>query len=364
MTSQQLTLSRRTWGRAVVCLAACLGLSAPALEAQEGGRAPVVAKTSPRFLAAFRGVVARASRSTVRVRCDGRDVALGTVVGADGWILTKASELTGTPTVRLHDDEELPAQVVAVHQAHDLALLKVETEDLTPVVWRSSKEAPVGYWAVSVGPNGRVAAVGVVSVAARDLSRPRGEFGQSPTDSGYLGISLEPSEKEARVGFVVPGAGAAKAGLRVNDTILSVAGEVVRDGEMLLKVLQGLKPGDVIEVRIRRGDRELGLKAKLGKRPPDRGEMQNSLGSELSKRRSGFPTVLQHDSIVRPMDCGGPLVDLDGKVIGINICRAGRTESYAVPAEVVQPLLRDMRAGRYPPPAPNGEQRAARGSRR
>ena len=44
---------------------------------------------------AFREVVSTPAHSTVRVLCDGRRVALGTIVGADGLILTKASELTG-----------------------------------------------------------------------------------------------------------------------------------------------------------------------------------------------------------------------------------------------------------------------------
>jgi serine protease Do len=70
------------------------------------------------------------------------------------------------------------------------------------------------------------------------------------------------------------------------------------------------------------------------------------MGSELSQRRAGFPVVLQHDGVIRPTDCGGPLVDLDGRVVGINIARAGRVESYAVPSEAVIPLLGDLMAGK------------------
>ena len=53
-----------------------------------------------------------------------------------------------------------------------------------------------------------------------------------------------------------------------------------------------------------------------------------------------FPTILQHDSVLAATDCGGPILYLEGRVVGINICRAGRVETYAVPAEVIQPLLR------------------------
>src|SRR5260370_19446003 len=67
----------------------------------------IPSKSSSRFLAAFREPVARAGQSTVRVFCDGKRVALGTIVGADGWILTKASELNGAPVCHLSDDRQL-----------------------------------------------------------------------------------------------------------------------------------------------------------------------------------------------------------------------------------------------------------------
>jgi serine protease Do len=307
----------------------------------------VLPRNSPKFLDAFREITASVSKSTVRVRCEGKDVALGMVVGADGWILTKASEMAGTPTVRLPDGQDLEAKVIGVHEAHDLALIKVEATGLTPVRWRSSKEVGVGSWAIAAGPAGRPVAVGVVSVGTRNVT-PKFWPRRFP-GGGFLGISLAQTEKEAKISQIVPGQGAAKAGLKVNDTILMVAGKAIADTEMLLETLGGLKPGDEIEVRVKRGDQELTCKAKLGKRPLDRGDFQNSLGSLLSKRRTGFPTILQHDGVLLPTYCGGPLVDLSGRVIAVNICRAGRTETYAVPAELVRALLPDLQAGRYPP---------------
>jgi serine protease Do len=81
------------------------------------------------------------------------------------------------------------------------------------------------------------------------------------------------------------------------------------------------------------------LKAKLGGDFPglmDRHDFQNSLGGQLSVRRFGFPLAFQHDTVLEPEDCGGPVVDVDGKVVGFNISRAGRTESYALPVSEVQ----------------------------
>jgi serine protease Do len=55
---------------------------------------------------------------------------------------------------------------------------------------------------------------------------------------------------------------------------------------------------------------------------------------------------LQHDCSIAANDCGGPLIDLDGKLIGINIARSGRIQSFAIPInEVKQFLQRSLAQG-------------------
>src|SRR4051794_19983864 len=63
-------------------------------------------RTNPKFVESFRDVVSKPSASTVRILCDGKDAALGMVVGADGWILTKANDLRGNVTVKLRSGKE------------------------------------------------------------------------------------------------------------------------------------------------------------------------------------------------------------------------------------------------------------------
>lgn len=306
-------------------------------------------KSSPKVLAAFRDVVARPSQSIVRLQSDGKDAALGTIVGPDGWIVSKASELKGTIVCKLRDGRELEARLVGVHELHDLALLKIDARGLTAIEWSDSKSAPAGNWVASAGPGDEPVAIGVISVPTRSVSTT-GVARVPAAGSGYLGIAMEPAAGKVKITQVLPGSGADKAGLKANDFVLAVAGKEVEDPESLMNLVSSHKPGDVIALKIKRGDEELEVKATLGKRPRNRGDVQNNLGSELSSRRGGFPTILQHDTVLRPRDCGGPLVDLDGKVLGINIARAGRTESYAVPAEAVVPLLLDLMSGKLAPP--------------
>jgi serine protease Do len=59
--------------------------------------------------------------------------------------------------------------------------------------------------------------------------------------------------------------------------------------------------------------------------------------------------VLEHDTILQPNQCGGPLVDLDGQVVGINIARANRVATYAIPARVARPLLEALKSSKTIP---------------
>jgi serine protease Do len=315
-------------------------------------------KSSPKVLEAFRPVVARPSQSTAVVRCDGKDVALGTVVGADGWILTKASELKGKAVCKLKDGRELTARVVGVHEKYDLALLRIDATGLKPVEWRNSKKAAVGNWLATPGTGTDPVAVGVVSVATRKPG-PRDLPPALPAPgAGYLGVALAEDEGGARITRVESGSPADKAGLQADDIVVAVAGRRIVDAESLVNAVGRFKPGSSVKIKIKREGKPKEFEATLGKRPitrPSRGDIQNRMGGPLSNKRGGFPIVLQHDTVLLPRECGGPLVDLDGKAVGVNIARAGRTESYAVPSEVVQKLLPDLMSGKLAPPKEEGD---------
>jgi serine protease Do len=109
--------------------------------------------------------------------------------------------------------------------------------------------------------------------------------------------------------------------------------------------------GDSVRVLVTRGEQTLVLRADLGDNiVPNTEDLEiKILSGEVSKRATYFPTVLQHDTILKPSDMGGPLVDLDGRVIGINIARAGRTETYALPADVVLAAMDRLKSGLFAP---------------
>ncbi len=297
-------------------------------------------RTNPKFVAAFREVVDPLASCVVRVQCDGKDTCLGTIVGADGWILAKAHDLHGRITCHLGDGNAFEARLVGVHEPHDLAMLRINGRLLNVARFADSKKAFAGSWVASVGASANAAVIGVVSVPTRKVNE------------AYLGVQVDSEFNGLVVKGILKNSAAWKAGLQSKDVLLRVNGNIIADADHLQQLLADLKPGDAIALRIRRGDNEYELKTVLQSREQAgdfRSEFQNRLGSELSNRRSGYSVILQHDSVLKPTDCGGPLVDLKGRVVGVNISRAGRVETWAIPAEVVQPLLADLQSGRYAP---------------
>jgi len=321
-------------------------------------------RSSTEVTTVFRSVVSGPSESTVRVRCNDKDAALGTVITADGYIVTKASLLRGRISCVLKDGKVLPAKLVGQEDKYDLAMLKVETKGLKPIEWQDSKTADPGNWLAAPGNSRDPVAIGVVSVATRKTT-PR-DFANRPAaaNSGFLGVMLEDGDGNPVIAEVTKNSAADRAGLKAGDVVIAISGKTVTTREVLVQTIQNFKVGDSVTIKVKRGDDEMELRARLGKRPdsgPDRSEKMNAMGSELSERRTGFPVILQHDMVIKPTDCGGPLVDLDGKAVGINIARAGRVESYAIPSEAVQALLPDLKSGKL---APQEDPRVAELSRR
>jgi serine protease Do len=276
---------------------------------------------------------------------------LGIIVDTEGYILTKASELHGRLTVKLHDKRLFDAQLIGSDRKTDLAMLKIEADNLTAATWRDAQDVPaVGSLLASAGLETLPLAIGVVSVQPRLIAAP----------SGVLGVVLEDSDAAPQVREIMTGSGAQKAGLKPGDQILALNGEKMRDRQQLVETIRQFQPGDKLALEIKRGSEQLEVQATLGERPTspdgDRRDFQNMLGGPLSERRTGFPLALQHDTVLMPQECGGPLVDLDGRCVGINIARAGRVNSYALPASVVLPLVAEFKAGKFSPsPAPKSD---------
>ena len=276
----------------------------------------------------FQAVVAPSASSTVQILCKGSPCSLGTVIGEEGWVLTKASELQGDLTCRLPGGEDVAIQSMFVEDSYDLALLQVDARELTPVQW-SEEEVLAGDVLVTPGSGGEPLALGVVGVETRRI----------PQRGALLGVMLGNSDAGPLITRVVPDSAADDAGLRTNDRILEIDGRSFGENRDIVAYVSSKRAGTVVDMRVDRRGRTMRFRPKLGSQDPDD---EGSLAGPTSLIRSGFPLAFQHDSLLTPRECGGPVLGLDGRAVGVNIARAGRTETYAVPAKAVREVVRRL----------------------
>lgn len=310
---------------------------APAWGQGGSGRAPRLPsdqwKGGVGMLDAFTGAALEVRASIGKLDVDGGTVALATFIREDGMALTKASQLReGRLTCWLPGGREVEADRVAVDQDNDVALVRVRADGIVPVRW-AADDAVVGQWAITPGIESRPHAVGIVSVAPRRIAPRR----------AFIGVELDLRAPVARVARVTPGLGAEEAGIRSGDTILTVNGDPVARGDALVSRLREFREGQTVRLRVRRDDEEFEAAIRMRVPPVDPGaarmdreERLNRMGGEVSERAEGFDQALQHDSVLPPWLCGGPLVNLAGEAIGVNIARAGRVASFALPPELAQ----------------------------
>ena len=114
----------------------------------------------------------------------------GWIISADGIIVTNNHVIEGAEsiTITLDDGRALPAQVVGADELTDLAVIKIEAENLPAVEVGDSSKMRIGDWVVAIGNSlglGIRATQGIVS--RQDVSVPvdRGQtlYGLIETDA-------------------------------------------------------------------------------------------------------------------------------------------------------------------------------------
>ncbi|WP_353567112.1 PDZ domain-containing protein [Haloferula sargassicola] len=291
---------------------------------------------------AVRPVALEASRSTVWVWSGKRMVAMGTVIGDGRRVLTKWSQIgfaRGPLQVVAGDQSQARAELVGVYEDDDLAVLElVDAEKpLTPVIWSEEPSPPVGAFLVAASPTDTPLRIGVVAVGERSVRL---------SDQALFGVYLVKSDSgEVVIEELEKSGGADEAGLRRGDVILSVDDQEINEPFELKKILTDMAPGDSVNVKYRhRGKIEdarvvLGDRSKYKKIPEGRLKAMRAMGGATSVRGDDFPVVIQSDMQLHPQQCGGPVVDLSGKVMGVSISRTDRTRSYIIPASRIVDLL-------------------------
>ena len=296
-------------------------------------------KQNRSLLKQFKPIAAPVSTSIVRLFDGDRHVAMGTIISSNGLIITKNSEVAsrGPITCLLADGRKLPTEIQRADKIHDVALLKIEANELTPIRWANQQPA-VGQFLLAPDQTGEVIAIGNYSVPPR--STKVGE-------QAFLGVKPETTSRGVRISDVRPGTASFQAGLQNGDIITELGGQPIRETSDLVFQIRMHEPGDQVAIKFLRDGSPNKTNATLagnlinGERAA-RFKMMNRLGAVPSRRNSGFPNVFQHDMPIFPEHCGGPVLDLDGHAVGMNIARNGRAATYALPVEQIKEIVDEL----------------------
>ena len=160
-----------------------------------------------------------------------------------------------------------------------------------------------------------------------------------------LGVTLNETKKGRTVEEVSKDSGAEKAGMKKGDILTTIAGKPLKEIAALGKLLAEMKSGTDVKVTLLRDGKKMEHDVKLFARDDIFREVSRNdeMSGDISKRRSGFPRVIQHDIFgAASRTMGGPVLDLEGRAVGMNIARANRAETYAIPVEELRELAEGM----------------------
>jgi Do/DeqQ family serine protease len=225
----------------------------------------------------------------------GGGLGSGVVMSVDGYVLTNnhVVEGSGTVAVAFGEGKPAPARIVGTDPETDLAVLKVEARDLTPITLGDSDALRIGDVVLAIGNPfgvGQTTTQGIVSGTGRnrvginifenfiqtDAAINPGNSGGALVDAAgrLVGINtaiLSPSGGSLGIGFAIPVRTATEVlgqiikegrvargwiGVEAQDLTPEIAqalGTRVQAGSVLVRLLRGgpadragLRPGDVV----------------------------------------------------------------------------------------------------------------------
>lgn len=191
-----------------------------------------------------------------------------------------------------------------------------------------------------------------IQIQAQGTFIPAGTTQPSETAARGSGFIIDPSGIAVTNNHVVVGAGTLKVWVG-GDTGKQYNAKVLGASECLdLAVIQ-LDPGDYPYMAWHQGEIETALDVYSAGFPlgDPNFTMTRGIVSKADVPQddswASLDHVIEHDARIRGGNSGGPLVDTEGKVVGVNY--AGRDDldyNYAIHRDQVLPVLEDLKAGK------------------
>ena len=258
-------------------------------------------------------------------------VIIGTLIKGTPFIVSKNS-MVKQNAVASFGDSVTKLEVVTRDDENDLVLLKTSTNNPTGIDMDAVGEPPsVGSFLITPEMGDDPGLVSVVSSPAFASRKQQSR--------GFLGVM--PADFEDKGGAIlkeVTKDGAAdRAGLKAGDVVTKLNRTAITTHMDMRRFLGTVDPNSVVVATISRGEEQIEKTIRLGAFPSFSNHAADRM--EKSGRRDGFSEVVSHDADLKPANCGGPLFDIHGNFVGLNIARNSRVRSYAIPPAVVKELL-------------------------
>lgn len=290
----------------------------------------------------LRGLSQSHSTSIVRITSASQRTILGTVISKDGLILTKASELDREIQCELFNGDRASGTLVATNRDRDLALIRIPISGLKPIQFSLSRPVQ-GDLVVSPGSNAQILGLGIVSLNKHDLGIKQSTvsletlLGLQMTDTTHARTLVVDNKYVEKLGLrvlrVEPRSVGEQANLLIDDLICSINGKRTFNQESWMAATRSIAVGKNVIFEVIRNDRlfEVSVAVKnLDRTPHDKWG-----GGPFSHRRFELGEIIIHDTPISADDCGGPILNGKGEVVGINIARALRVATFAVAVEDV-----------------------------
>ncbi len=296
-------------------------------------------KRSPEVHEAFESLAASMEKSVTQIVDQHGHSVLGTVVSTDGLIVSKNSLVDRNGRCIFSDGQQWPYRVIATDKQRDLCLIEVKRRPTFPVKFNdlpaSSGLTVPGTISVSIGHNRSVAAWGVVTLPSYDFQIDQTEGFELGALLSAFSVSSVGPNTGVRVLRVSPRTLAEQMGLMIGDQIRYLNGQRIETRDQIETIIRNLRIGDLVTASV---IDSLGRTKQISHRASAKGKpsMHDRWGGgPYSERRFGFGLTLVHDSVLNPENCGGPLVGLQGELLGVNIARSMRVASLAIGSDDV-----------------------------
>jgi serine protease Do len=301
--------------------------------------------------------VLHAATGVVHILNGAAEIALGWIVHRDGYVVTKRSLVLASAQLKCrmrfkyrHTKMVYAARVVAQSPNYDLALLKFEAKGIPTIPWSTQPDtvsvgrmvATLGIEPVTFGVVGSnisrepALANDVPQIAINVKAGPRGEvlltgFWEQKVEMDPFRDLLEPGDVLTHVNGVPTPTTQALGG--VADHLIYASREP--NGPVdYARPAENSFIGDPVTLTIRRNGGEVNV--SIIKVSSVNVDPFSWYRNPCSLRRAGFPAVFAHDGRIAPQQCGGPVVNLAGEVVGLNIARADDTRTLAIPVDVLK----------------------------